>query len=207
VKCNTKPISGGAQLGANRTNKANSWLRLGPGADSAKQTQSGAARVGSAGQFCGTKPIPAVGPGCQGRNAPNKAKLGQAEACGDGRSSRPIVPNKPNSPIADSGQPYAGTPLRAAEPEAGCTNKPNSCRDAEPAIRVPRRANVRNEANWRRGHVRGKSFMSKELWCIVHAWDLGKTKPIFSGQDSPPFQSDADCAKQSQFVRSGGSLS
>ena len=35
-----------------------------------------------------------------------------------------------------------------------------------------------NKPNSHRSHVRGKSFMGKELWCIAHAPDFGKTKPI-----------------------------
>jgi hypothetical protein len=49
----TNPISAGQ---ARCTNKANSGLRRGPGADYAKQTQSGAARPVSGGRLCETKP-------------------------------------------------------------------------------------------------------------------------------------------------------
>jgi hypothetical protein len=161
----------------------------GPQGDSAEQSQFRQSAEGVRGEMRQTKP-----------------NLGELRHLGDGRSSRPIVRNKPNSPIADSGQPCGDTPLRAAGPEAGCTNKPNSCRDAEPAIGVPGRANVRNEASWHRGHVRGKSFMGKELWCIVHAQDFGKTKPI-PGEaewDEPPGHGTrGERAKQTQFPADG----
>jgi hypothetical protein len=63
-----------------------------------KQTQSGAARVGSAEQFCRTKRIPAVDRGCQGRNVRNKAKPGRLGASGGPDSGRRAdAPNKPNS--------------------------------------------------------------------------------------------------------------
>jgi hypothetical protein len=58
------------------------------------------------GDFCRgrqTKPIPAIGRGCQGRDVPNKAKLGQAGASG-GRCTRVLVArNKANFSIADCG--------------------------------------------------------------------------------------------------------
>jgi hypothetical protein len=61
--------------------------------------------VGSAGQFGGTKPIPAVGWRCQGRNVSNKAKLGSPGVSGGQDSGRRAdASNKPNSRRDQLGQ-------------------------------------------------------------------------------------------------------
>jgi hypothetical protein len=70
------------------------------GANRAKQTQSGATRVVSAGQFCGAKPIPAIMPIRRsafpgGRIMPNKATLGQDGVSGWTPEGR-IVRNEAN---------------------------------------------------------------------------------------------------------------
>jgi hypothetical protein len=64
-----------------------------------KQTQSGAAQVVSAGQFCQTKPIPPVGRGAEGERCKTKPNLGALGYLGAGRagpSPEPIVQNKAN---------------------------------------------------------------------------------------------------------------
>ena len=56
---------------------------------------------------------------------------------------------------------------------AGPGTPPSTLRPRPPAKPI-----VRNKPNSDRGHVRDKSCMGKDLWCIIHAEDFGKTKPI-----------------------------
>ena len=75
--------------------------------------------------------------------------------------------NKANLSFADWGQTYVGM-AHAGRSAWGQLYK---------QIQLGRQI-VRNKANFRPSHVTDKSFMGRELWCIVHATDLGKTKPI-----------------------------
>jgi hypothetical protein len=90
-----------------------------------KQTQFGPARAVSAGQFCGTKPIPSVG---RRRNVPNKAKLGRTGVSGGGWRIKQGNSAK-RSQLPEAGH-RGGVWLRRVERglagEGRCTNKPSS---------------------------------------------------------------------------------
>jgi hypothetical protein len=58
------------------------------GTDYTKRTQFGAARAVPAGQFCQTKPIPAVGRGCQGAKCAKRTQFPPLCRSGDRRSRK-----------------------------------------------------------------------------------------------------------------------
>jgi hypothetical protein len=76
----------------------------------------------------------------------------------------------------------------------------------QPSGLDPAKPIVRNKPNSDRGHVKGKSCMGKELWCIIHAEAFGKTKPIpgVAGRSSPaldPLAPSVGCTNKANFGR------
>jgi hypothetical protein len=77
------PSQPGADCAKQTQSGGASWRT---GTDYAKRTQSGAARAVPAGQFCQTKPIPAVGRGCQGAKCAKQTQFLPLCRSGDRRS-------------------------------------------------------------------------------------------------------------------------
>jgi hypothetical protein len=135
------PSQPGADCAKQTQSGAASWRT---GTDYAKRTQSGAARAVPAGQFCQTKPIPAVGRGCQGAKRAKRTQLPEAGHRGGVRRAGPptLVDRAKQTqfggPPGDRAADYAKQ-TQSAGPEAGCTNEPNSCPYADPETGVPGR--------------------------------------------------------------------
>jgi hypothetical protein len=77
------PSQPGADCAKQTQSGGASWRT---GTDYAKRTQFGAARAVPAGQFCQTKPIPAVGRGCQGAKCAKRTQFLPLCRSGDRRS-------------------------------------------------------------------------------------------------------------------------
>jgi hypothetical protein len=145
-----------------------------------KQTQSGAAQVVSAGQFCQTKPIPPVGRGAEGERCKTKPNLGALGYLGAGRagpSPEPIVQNKANlgkpgqqnrqgrlcktKPIrvpAALGEGRQGCPCRwrdrVVQTKPICPGRTGRAAKRGPVVLPQTDTNVQNEANFRPGSTR-----------------------------------------------------
>ncbi len=173
-----------------------------PPADCAKRTQFGRSGGAPEGKICKTNPIPATpgGTGPQGRRT-------RGQSC----ETKPISPLR----IADRG---LGTDLRRDAPAAcrlGPVVQTNPIGWSELCKTNP----IRHPARW---DQRDRSRETK----LIAPWKVSggdaqptksrglsrETNPISGGRHTPPFQyftipafqSDADCAKRTQFGRSGG---